>query len=455
MIAHASRVCACAIVIVVVVASGCTDPTTLANAEGQITRADLASLDGGAAPPGRGWSAAHEPRSSGAPDLAPSLAPDLAPARVPDLAPAGVPDLAPAGAPDLAPHAAPDLAGAPAPSTCPDDDGSSGAPAGAPQYPSLLSGYAAAINGAKGLGCKVAGVDYAVGAPAAVQLKDPTAMPLPSGCSLSGSAVTCTGNGIVISGWSFALHGGMQLAVSGANIVITGNQFAVGSSCLMPLSVRSAGAVTITQNTIDGGGPLCNGLVDGFNGLVSYVVTAAGALVTIEHNWLRNIPEDGIDFRGPSAGAATIIEKFNLLDLQGWTGHPDGIQLNGGNFASSFFSHNTYRNLVRAGSFAGVQPIHIEAQLTAAISNFAVSFNTVVAPGTCNGGVNYPTGCSVNYDIACKSDGTGDSNVGFLAFGNYLDATGAVAGLLAGGGCQSPRFGSPYANYDMLKGTTE
>src|SRR5271169_3293846 len=70
------------------------------------------------------------------------------------------------------------------PSSCPDDDGSSGASAGGANLPTLLDGYAATINGKGGLGCKVAGVDYVVGVTPGMMLKNPRTAALPGGCRL-------------------------------------------------------------------------------------------------------------------------------------------------------------------------------------------------------------------------------------------------------------------------------
>ena len=50
------------------------------------------------------------------------------------------------------------------------NDGSANAPAGAPQVPTLLNGYATQLSS------QVAGIDYAVGVPSGPSLKNPTAI---------------------------------------------------------------------------------------------------------------------------------------------------------------------------------------------------------------------------------------------------------------------------------------
>jgi len=96
-------------------------------------------------------------------------------------------------------------------------DGLVGASAGTPQYPNLLSAYAVrpAWN--------VAGVDYAVGVPAGLVLKDPTTDSLPGGCSYNSGTkgVSCSGNNITLQGYDFALHSTSLYFGSGSdNIVV-------------------------------------------------------------------------------------------------------------------------------------------------------------------------------------------------------------------------------------------
>ena len=69
-------------------------------------------------------------------------------------------------------------------------DGSANAPAGAPQLPSLLNGYAVRPP------WEVAGVDYAVGVPTGTTLKDPTLR-----ISMSGVSVDTTNRLILVTPW--------------------------------------------------------------------------------------------------------------------------------------------------------------------------------------------------------------------------------------------------------------
>ena len=78
-----------------------------------------------------------------------------------------------------------------------------------------------------------------------------------------------------------------------------------------------------------------------------------------------------------------------------------------------------------------------------------MSYNTVVVPGTCKGGVNFPTGCSANFGIACKQDNGSNSNTGFTADGNYVDWSGMIAALTNGYKCPGAAWGTKMQNIDL------
>lgn len=347
--------------------------------------------------------------------------------------------------------------------SCPDDDGSSGASPGAANYPTLLTGgnpagttYAATINGTHGLGCKVAGVDYQVGLPSGTTLSDPRSATLPSGCSYDGSKyVHCTGSG-TITGLDFSLGAPTLLTTSGT-WTVTANNFTFGADCTDPV-INASGTLTLTKNTVDGtAGKGCN-LSGGFGTFINVNIGAGGSF-TAKYNALVQIAQDAFDMAAPSSGTETTTIKYNLGYLQGTTGHPDFIQYCGGGagvLSPNQIGHNTWFSYLFSGISQGVQPFHVEAQTCNGVGHLAnstESFNTIISQGACNHGTDYPTGCSVNWDMACKQDDT-STNVNFAAYGNYIDASGAVNPLINAYGCPSTTWGSPYSNYDMITGTT-
>lgn len=353
-------------------------------------------------------------------------------------------------------------------STCPDDDGSSAAPVGAPNVPTALAAYADA-NTIHKLGCKISGIDYHTGVPDGLKLKVPSASTMPSGCSINGNKVTCAGNGWNFSGFDMF---GKQITASGSNWTISNNKFVLSSACLAPVIFSPSGAVHIENNSVDGGGALCaekpdgsGGLANGFNALLyNGGNSAPGAVTYARWNTIANIPEDGWNFSGPSAGAAAVVHlDYNLFVGEGWGGHPDGIQLTRGLFDKSTTLHNTYiKTAATGGPDAGTQPLHIEAQLTSTVRNWIQAFNTIALPGTCNGGNNWPdppdgpsTKCMANFALACKNDTTSrekDVNDGYQAYGNYIDQSGTIRAF-TNDNCTNVTMGKPFPNINMQNGS--
>ena len=104
-------------------------------------------------------------------------------------------------------------------------DGSSGAPAGTPQLPSILSGYAVRPP------WEVAGVNYAVGIPTGTALLNPATISM-AGVSVNTTnhTVTVTGNNVTLNGYDFSLANGYEVIVEGANDTIKNCNFVVGSN---------------------------------------------------------------------------------------------------------------------------------------------------------------------------------------------------------------------------------
>jgi hypothetical protein len=328
-------------------------------------------------------------------------------------------------------------------------DGCANAPGGAnPLYPALLSSYKMRPQ------FNVPMIDYAVGVLSAT-LKDP-AKP-PTGCSweASTSFMRCDSSNAVVDGYDFTLHGGSRLYTTGDNPIVRNSKFSIAPNCYDPsVDLRNlATAATVTNNRFEGGGSTCKNLQ--FGTLINVIATGP-ATFTQTYNYFHATPTDVVEIRGPAAGPGMVVEyHYNFIDLQGYVSHPDGIQTNGGNIAAVRVTYNGYYNPYGRNSVAGTQPFHIEAQLTSAITNGLVAFNTIVTPGTCAGGGNWPTGCSVNTHYACKNDKVKDwvdSNDGFKAYGNYSDASGAIAAYSKAGGCTNTTWGSPYPNIDMNTG---
>jgi hypothetical protein len=301
----------------------------------------------------------------------------------------------------------------------------------------------------------VAGVDYAVGIAPGTILDDPTTAKLPSGCSFSGTLVSCSTGDIIVSGYDFSLHGGIRLVTNSAtNVYITNNKFSLSPNCTDPVidARGTTSTLTIMNNVFNGGGTTCSSL--NYGTIINFI-NPNGANFIGEYNLFLSTPQDAVDARGPSSGSSTYTLKYNVFYLQGFHGHPDGTQFNGGNFNGITISFNTYYNTSPPNTVAGTQPFHVESQLTASLTNSVVAYNTMVTPGTCQGGRNWPNGCTINFDIACKQDPQWvDSTINFSAFANYIDWSGAIAALSNAYSCPSTSWGKPTPNIDMLTGAT-
>ena len=82
----------------------------------------------------------------------------------------------------------------------------------------------------------------------------------------------------------------------------------------------------------------------------------------------------------------------------------------------------------------------------------AVAYNTMATPGSCLKVGAYPAGCSVNYEIACKTGPPPNAQTKFSAYGNYVDWSGATAAFLEEEGCSDSVWGKPVDNIDLKTG---
>lgn len=341
--------------------------------------------------------------------------------------------------------------------SCPDNDGSSGAPVGTIQHPALLSGYLAAINGTHGLGCLVAGVDYHVGLPSTTSLVVPTSGNLPAGASISGNAVSINSNNVTLQGFDFT---GKSVSGSGrSGIIIQNNKFQVTGSCLTPILLQNAGTTTIQFNDITGAtrSTCTDGYTSGFTGEVN-VNPIAGATFTYQWNNHQTVNSDAVAVQGPGSGTAAFFMQYNLFEAMGYTGHPDGIQFCAGNFATPTMRHNTYYQPQALLGQIDSQILHVEAQCSPAgqITNATVAYNTFVQPGSSNCiAVDIPGTCTSNSTVSCKNDNPpSTTNSGMKVYGNYMDWTTSQINIDNTSGCTSIVIGSPDANWDMKLGVT-
>jgi hypothetical protein len=283
------------------------------------------------------------------------------------------------------------------------DDGSAEAPRGAPQLPTLLSGYAARPPWA------VAGVEYLVGYPAHTVLKDPSTIGN-AGVSVDAAhgIVYVTGSNVTLDGYDFATAGGYGIVVQPgvSETVIQDCNFRVGSNHLVPIHAGTqVGNLTVQYNTIDGGG----GQDEKVWALVNY--NGSGTFVA-KFNSFFDAPADAIDF---GVGSMATIIKYNLFVNLGTApgSHPDAVQYAGVHSTHSVEAFNT----IYQPNPSGMQGIQLEAQLGSTLKNAELVNNVILAKGP---------PIKMSYSIAVGQDrDPGNTIDGVVVAHNYIDFSGA------------------------------
>jgi hypothetical protein len=188
-------------------------------------------------------------------------------------------------------------------------DGSANAPAGTPQKPNLFTGMKIRPP------FKVAGVDYAVGIPAGLTLKNPASIAMAGVSVDTGSkVVTVTGDNVTLTGYDFS---NWTVETSAANTrIIQSKFFAAPVVGLRGSSNLYVGYCIIDANNTEG---------SVWGGLIS---TWSDGL-TVEYSWLKNGAGDLIQQVGDNS--SSIIIRYNLLEQAGMGAgaHGDYTQLAG------------------------------------------------------------------------------------------------------------------------------
>lgn len=305
--------------------------------------------------------------------------------------------------------------------TCPANDGSSGAPSGTIQYPSLLSGYAVTIHS---LGCNVAGVDYYVGLPSSQSLTDwetigngCITVVLPGGGGHAFGQVTVSCNSTTINGVDFSLHGGSILTFSSVTGgVVSNSNFGganlstVGSYVIE--SVGTGSGLTVQNNTIDGAGA---GTSNALLGIVG------GGTAVVEYNYLKNCPSQFLDFGGASTGG-NLTYKYNLLENCGMQSlaHLNYQQLGGGAYTIVTEFNTSKQSLQAGGAGEGYQWYNNGGANVLTLTSATFAYNTMIATGS----------SSMSYMV--HGNNVGDTVTSAVAHDNYADPTGTVNGNATG-----------------------
>jgi hypothetical protein len=273
---------------------------------------------------------------------------------------------------------------------------------GTPQLAALLDGYPTRPP------WPVAGVDYPVGVPEGVTLKDPTiSSSLPRGTTLDAQnhILRVTESGVSLIGYDFSLHGGWGVYIPAGvtDTVIQGSRFVVGPNNRVPLNASAgSGNLTVQRDTFDGAGG--DGQVWA---LVNY--NGSGRFVA-KYNLFQNAPNDAVDF---NAGSMTTIVEHNAFSNLGAApgSHPDSVQYVSADAHNSIIAFNT----IYQPNPSGMQGIQISGSNGSRQINTTVRNNVIISKGPRK---------TMSYSIAVVQS-SGNTIDGVLVRDNYIDYSGA------------------------------
>lgn len=289
-----------------------------------------------------------------------------------------------------------------------------------PQYPSLLSSYTYRPA------WSVAGVDYYVGLPSSIILKDPATMSIPGTSVDLGNhriIVDNTATNVVIDGYDFSLNGGWYVLnyTNVGTLTIKNSKFVVGSNHQTPINALSGTAnVTILNNTFDGNFDLSTTLS-------TFVSFSGTGTFTAQYNWFKRAVSDVIDVNNVPAN---IVLQYNLFDDTGAPGvHGDILQILG---TGPYYATVQY-NTVRQSAGLSAQGFMLEPDngaVTGVVSGGTVAYNTFT------GAISYFTAVTI-------ADLTGT----YTAHDNYFELADGAFGFAPGGSRGGYNDGQPLSVY--------
>jgi hypothetical protein len=262
------------------------------------------------------------------------------------------------------------------------DDGSQDAPNCGAKFSTILNEYVSRPP------WKVAGVDYCVGVPGDIKLKDPativdnTTIPGVHKLVLRGrNYLVVDGNNVVIDGYDFSLHDGWQVDVIGNNATIKNSKFLAQSSSSLPIYFEvSAGGGSVLNCNLDGN----NGAKDADGGPLLRIMGADSGRFVVKYNFFSEPYADMINLGNDSSGATQSFDiRFNVFQNAGMgtdlQGHPDYIQSFWKKASSVIVNFNTLFQSV-APAQGGSQGLGISSEVVGAVQrNVDVSNNTLIA----------------------------------------------------------------------------
>lgn len=293
-------------------------------------------------------------------------------------------------------------------------DGCPGAAAGTAQFPTLFTGLIEQAYPVRPP-LNVAGVDYQVGVPTGTALKDPTTASLPSGCTFSGTTVTCSSGSPTLNGFDFGLHNGTLLHITGgSNIVVQNSHFLVGSNMSGvagggPIYVTGGTNLSFLNNEMDGN----NVAVTAQQGQTIYVLNGNGNLI-FRYNYMHNSGGDMLDIYG---GTWVNLVQYNVFkDIGVNTAHSDGLEYLDAHIqtGSDIGFNLAYQTVNMPGAGDGLIMPLSEGNASSVVSGLLVHNNTMIAESKC-------TACNFGIGFFNTTDIGAATSDHVAVFDNYLD----------------------------------
>jgi hypothetical protein len=339
-----------------------------------------------------------------------------------------------ASAPSMsAPTAAITAVVTPPPTT---QDGSAGAPSGTLQYPTLLAGYKVRPP------WKVAGVDYHVGVPDGLVLKDWRTVAFPSSIDANKTTgLISIFADYVFDGIDFSLGVGARIYNpngNGAPNFVKFNNCHFGLPSTAPdnwvnnlIQEQNGAALTITNTTIDG---------LNMKDMNQFVTMEVGGTCVIQYCWLKN--SQAQIFSTNSANFTAYTFRFNLIDdinTHNSGAHMNWMQLYGSVALDVSYNTGIQRSLPGGEGFQPDAPL--------GMPNPNLSNNTMIA--YLNNSVPGGPPQTISHFVHGGDSGV-ITGVGTLN-NNYFDLTGAYGAYYAG--TMTPAQGwASSGNIDMTTG---
>ena len=283
-------------------------------------------------------------------------------------------------------------------------------------YPNLLVTY-----GVHRPPFNVAGVDYGVGIPPGIILKDALTATVPAGCSRNTGTFQFTCSNATLDSWDFSKNGGWQVICNGGTVTVTNSNFEKGTNAQdMLVGTSSCTSLAASNSKFD-----AHSITGGSDGNVFCNTNVTSSSCTFTYNDFRNASLDFIDI-----GSLTAVVKYNLFSGPGGGNHSDWFQTGG---LAGAVSHITWDfNTVNQTAGAGSQGIAFGFNPNGNIGTSDIGFNTTVAQ----------SGANVSYHYGVDPTQTSGA---VTVHDNY-------AGIVGGGSFGNDRFALPGSSCNPCSG---